>query len=386
MEKGKINWIDKKGIVVLNEEDNIKDSISNNIDEWFSDHLPRNNVQWFHIHKFNDIVYINAEGYNTPPLSSLVIDIDSLNGEDKKNVGKIVFECMQKKLGYDEPTEYLTLGEWDVYDKEENKDKEVARRKEYDTIKEKEQIEEERNEAKEKQYQVNTGNTIVNILKSLNENGNCKVYLYPEFFNERNSQPVMEFYIGEDGRLNVKNSVYFYDFKPYHKDSNHNYSFDFDNLVNPSEIDDVNGQNVKNNNLKTSIVSLFINQLYYGGIVSTYKPYDKIDTTLATNEFNYYISEMFSVFKNESQENWLENNGLFAQWVKTDLNGRMNIVYANTDDFDPSSNLISYDSMVGNLVTSVQDFSKKLYPVENEWKKIQNGEYNIEADTTVKKH
>lgn len=64
----------------------------------------------------------------------------------------------------------------------------------------------------------------------------------------------------------------------------------------------------------------------------------------------------------------------------------MNIVYANTDDFDPSSNLISYDSMVGNLVTSVQDFSKKLYPVENEWKKIQNGEYNIEADTTVKKH
>lgn len=86
---------------------------------------------------------------------------------------------------------------------------------------------------------------------------------------------------------------------------------------------------------------------------------------------------MHLIFQNEDSKNWLEENILLAQWVKSSNSGRLNILLNRVKPFEPSSQLLSYENMVGNLVPLTREFSFKIAPVLQEWNRIKNGEYDI---------
>ncbi|MBE6139173.1 MAG: hypothetical protein E7174_01520 [Firmicutes bacterium] len=355
--------------VVLSQTEDLLNYVKEQIDNWLELNVKNSGARWFHIHKGIDLLYINAEGYNTPPLTRLELDIENIDSISAKKVSEFVYLYLKNQFGIEEQSEYLTYDTHNLYFKEENKQKKEENKLDLE-IEEENEIEEERI--------VNYGNQIFNIFQSLKENGNCKVYPKNSYNNKE--QIIYNLTIDEKGRLNVTSELRGYDFNPWTK-----YNLDIDKL------DDSNYVREISSSVSVNLANIFLSCYQGEGIrVSSHKTNKNKDNTIALNELYSYLNQMYSVFDYENVENWLYTNGLLSQWIKGSMNGKTNILLNNVKpyNYDPQfDGLLSYEKMLGNLISSSQRFLLKRGKAYQDWYRIQNGENNIVRDkeSSIKK-
>lgn len=355
--------------VVLSQTEGLLNYVKEQIDNWLELNVKNSGARWFHIHKGIDLIYINAEGYNTPPLTRLELDIENIDSISANKVSEFVYLYLKNQFGIEEQSEYLTYDTHNLYFKEENKQKKEENKMDL-------QMEEE-NLIEEEQI-VNYGNQIFNIFQSLKENGNCKVY--PKNSYNSKEQIIYNLTIDDKGRLNVTAELRGYEFNPWTE-----YDLAIDKLDYPNYVREFSS------NVGVNLANIFLSCYQGEGIkVSSHKNNKNNDTTIALNELYSYLNQMYSVFDYENVENWLETNGLLSQWIKGSMNGRLNILLNNVKpySYDPQfDGLFSYEKMIGNLISSSQRFLIKRGKAYQDWSRIQNREYSIAGDkeSSIKK-
>lgn len=340
----------KKVRVILSQKEVLIEFVKKQIDNWFELKVKDTHSKWFHIHKYIDLVRINAEGYNTPPLTTLEIDIENLSQPLSDEISKYVYEYLQEKLHVDKESEFLTYSIRDMYFKEENELKNELFSEEDEQIGEEEKVE--------------GNNQILSIFQSLRENGNCKVYCKcDDFYGNYKGLYVYNLSVDDNGRLNINLELRFYDFIIWDK--------------NGIDIKRVNSyyhiQKIPNDMI-SNIVNIF--NFYECGekvMVSSHKSNKKQDRTLALNELYLYINQMYNIFGNDSS---LETNSILAQWIKGSPNGRLNIFHSTVKP--------SYDEMLNNLTSSADRFRSIYKKARQDWEKLKNADYFLVTDETNK--
>ena len=104
--------------VVLSQTENLLNYVKEQIDNWLQLNVKNSGARWFHIHKGIDLLYINAEGYNTPPLTRLELDIENIDSISAKKVSEFVYLYLKNQFGIEEQSEYLTYDTHNLYFKE----------------------------------------------------------------------------------------------------------------------------------------------------------------------------------------------------------------------------------------------------------------------------
>lgn len=354
--------------VVLTQKEHLREFVKEKIDDWFENKVKGTYSGWFHIHKGIDLVRINAEGYNTPPLTTLEFDIESLEPMLSDEISRFVYEYLQEKLFLEEESEHLTYTTRKSYFKEENKKKNKLSAEKSDN-----QTDPQYEPQFVQEKIVDGSDQILSIFQALKENGNCKVYYkYNNGHNETGDKVyVYNLIIDENGRLNINLELRFYDFVVWNRNGlNMERIADFKHIMNISDAIDSNLINI-----------FYLCECADGFVVSSYESNKTQDRTFALNELYLYISQMYKVFgKEEDFVNSLNSNGLLAQWFKGSENGRVNILHSRVKppvDGITSNTLLSYDEILMNL-SNVSNRFRYIYDnARQDWKKIKEGDYPL---------
>ena len=337
---------------VLAKKEILMEFVKKQIDNWFESKVKGTRSGWFHIHKGLDLIIINAEGYNTPPLTTLEIDIENLNSELSDEISRFVYEYLQEKLHVDKQSEYLTYTAWNRYAKEENEFKNEL------SSEENEQIGEEK--------RVDTDNKILSIVQSLKENGNCKIY-YGGPGGDGKALYIYNLAVDDNGRLNANLELRLYDFIVCGKKG-----------IDIERVNDYYSVQEISNDVISNLVNIFYScEFEENFVISSHESNKNQDRTLALNELYLYINQMYNVFGNEENfVNSLDSNGLLAKWIKCSITGRLNIFHRIVNP--------SYDEMLNDLSSSADRFRSICEKAKQDWQKIRNGEDFLVFDETNK--
>lgn len=336
--------------VVLKPGQNLEEIVTNDITQWVENVVKKMEIgglTWTHIIKSLDEIYINIEGYNTPPLVRLTFDIENLDPDIAEELGKFIYEYIMKKYGFKESSEYLT---YHTFARKTKRNNNVV------TNKKDELLTNESNDIK-KEYVINSGNSLFDILSALHENGNCNVYS----IKHDSRQLVYNLSLNDNGRLKVTVNENLYQGDPYANGFNLEY-LSFVKTSSKKVID-----------TRIALAYLLSDNTEYKQFITTQKTDTNFDPTIAENEFVSYINSMNLTFKDEDLSNWLNNHKLLAQWIKGYDTARINVLLKNTKPFDPNQKMQSYNQLIGSLMSSSIEFNRALAVSKVEWKKIQEG-------------
>ncbi len=335
--------------VSLEPGQNLEEIVADEIKQWVENSVKKVNfgaASWTHIHKSLDEICINVEGYNTPPLARLSFDIEKLDSDTAEKLGRFIYGFIKKKYNFRDESEYLT---YSTFERKTKKNDKVVPN-EIDRLFSKNDI------SIKKDYILNSGNALFDILSALHKNGNCTVYT----IKHDKRQVVYNLSIDDNGRLKVILTENYYSEDPYLN------GFTLETLS------FIKGSSSREIAANQAIAYLFLDSTNYKQFVTAYG--NDVCSTIAENELVSYINDMNSVFRGEDISNWFDNQGLLAQWVKGSNNSRINILLKSIYQFNPNNKMLSYDQLIGTLMTSSIEFNKALAVSMVEWDKIRNGE------------